>query len=130
MHTSCIHAVFLSGAAVQNASPLPVGLIGHNFLAILEMAKKNVLQPGAVVVPCAASLYVMGIHVPSPQAGSYDLSALEKYRSDLLQHLQCAVLWLLHTCCSLTCPSKFALSVMGAILPVNDHADCCSLVYA
>ena len=59
---------------------MPAGLVGHNFLALLDMAKKNVLQPGAAVVPSAASLYVMGIHVPSSQVGGYDLSALDKYR--------------------------------------------------
>ena len=65
---------------VRNLSA--AGLVGHNFLNLLEMAKKNVLQPGAAVVPCAASLYVMGIHVPPVHVGKYDLSGLDKYRSE------------------------------------------------
>ena len=59
---------------------MPAGLVGHNFLALLEMAKRNVVQPGASIIPCAASLYVMGMHVPPSQVGKYDLSALDKYR--------------------------------------------------
>lgn len=60
---------------------LHAGLVGHNFLNLLELAKKNVLQPGAAVVPCSASLYVMGVHVPPVHVGKYDLSSLDKYRS-------------------------------------------------
>lgn len=58
------------------------GLVGNDFLSLLEMAKRNVLQPGAAVVPCGASLYVMGIHVAPCHVGKYDLSSLNKYRSD------------------------------------------------
>ena len=55
--------------------------MGHNFLYLLEAAKKNVLQPGCAVVPCAASLYVMGINIETQTVGGYDLSGLNKYRS-------------------------------------------------
>ncbi len=55
--------------------------MGHNFLYLLEAAKKNVLQPGCAVVPCAASLYVMGINIETQTIGGYDLSGLNKYRS-------------------------------------------------
>jgi len=60
---------------------LAAGLMGHNFLYLLEAAKKNVLQPGCAVVPCAASLYVMGINIQTQAVGGYDLSGLNKYRS-------------------------------------------------
>lgn len=55
--------------------------MGHNFLYLLEAAKKNVLQPGCAVVPCAASLYAMGINIETQTVGEYDLSGLNKYRS-------------------------------------------------
>ncbi|KAL3131069.1 hypothetical protein ABBQ38_000384 [Trebouxia sp. C0009 RCD-2024] len=70
------------GANVAVADIFDAGLVGHNFLNLLELAKKNVLQPGAAVVPCAASLYVMGVHVPPVHVGKYDLSSLDKYRWD------------------------------------------------
>lgn len=60
--------------------------MGHNFLYLLEAAKKNVLQPGCAVVPCAASLYVMGINIETQTVGGYDLSGLNKYRS-VNQHM-------------------------------------------
>lgn len=56
------------------------GLVGNNFLYLLEMAKKNVLQPGASIVPCAASLYVMGINLQTLEVAGHDLSDLNKYR--------------------------------------------------
>jgi len=59
---------------------LVAGLLGNNLLYLLEMAKKNVLQLGCAVVPCAASLYVMGINIETQHVGGYDLSGLNKYR--------------------------------------------------
>lgn len=56
------------------------GLVGNNFLYLLEMAKKNVLQTGASVVPCAASLYVMGINLQTGEVAGHDLSGFNKYR--------------------------------------------------
>ena len=75
--------VYASGTEQPIAFSFLAGLVGNNFLNLLEMAKKNVLQPGAAVVPCAASLYVMGIHVPPSHMGKYDLSSLDKYRSEV-----------------------------------------------
>ena len=56
------------------------GLLGGNFLQLLETAKRNVLQPGAAVVPCGATLYVMGIDVSTQKVAGYDLSGLNRYR--------------------------------------------------
>ena len=62
--------------------------MGHNFLYLLEAAKKNILQPGCAVVPCAASLYVMGINIETQTVAGYDLSGLNKYRSANQPRLQ------------------------------------------
>lgn len=56
------------------------GLLGNGFLHLLEQAKRNVLQPDTAVVPCGATLYVMGIHVPPTAVASYDMSAMDQYR--------------------------------------------------
>lgn len=56
------------------------GLMGNNFLYLLETAKKNVLQPNCAVIPCAASLYVMGISIATRDVAGYDLSGLNMYR--------------------------------------------------
>jgi len=71
----------LQSAKIDVQAALPAGLMGHNFLYLLEAAKKNVLQPGCAVVPCAASLYVMGINIETQTVGGYNLSGLNKYRS-------------------------------------------------
>ena len=47
---------------------------------LLELAKRAVVQPGAAVVPAAASLYVMGLQLPATAACGFDLSAMDKYR--------------------------------------------------
>lgn len=47
---------------------------------LLDQAKRNVLQPGSAVVPCGATLYVMGIHVPPAATAGYDMSAMDQYR--------------------------------------------------
>lgn len=54
--------------------------MGNNFLYLLETAKKNVLQPNCAVIPCAASLYVMGISIATDDVSGYDLSGLNMYR--------------------------------------------------
>ena len=59
---------------------LPTGLLGGNFLSLLELAKRNVLQPGAAVVPCGATVYVMGLNVSTSSVAGYDLTGLDSYR--------------------------------------------------
>lgn len=56
------------------------GLLGNNWLYLLDMAKKNVLQPGATVVPAAATLYCMGIEARTGEVRGFDFSAFNKYR--------------------------------------------------
>lgn len=38
------------------------------------------MQPGAAVVPAAATLYVMGLELPASAAAGFDLSCMDKYR--------------------------------------------------
>lgn len=71
------------------------GLLGDQFLYLLELARKRVLQPGATMVPNAATLYCMGIQVLTPQPGGFSFSTLDKFRCALHLHtdfLRCAVL--------------------------------------
>ena len=56
------------------------GLLGNNWLYLLDMAKKNVLQPGATIIPAAATLYCMGIEARTWDACGFDISAFNKYR--------------------------------------------------
>ena len=44
------------------------------------MAKRNVLQAGATVIPAAATLYCMGIEVRTGQVAGFDFRAFNKYR--------------------------------------------------
>lgn len=59
-----------------------VGLVGDGWLYLLEMAKRNVVQAGAAVVPAAATLYCAGVELPPSSACGFDLTALDKYRSE------------------------------------------------
>ena len=44
------------------------------------MAKKNVLQPGATIIPAAATLYCMGIEARTGDVCGFDFSSFNKYR--------------------------------------------------
>ena len=56
------------------------GLLGNNWLYLLDMAKRNVLQPGATVIPAAATLYCMGVEARTQRVHDFDFSPLNKYR--------------------------------------------------
>lgn len=55
-------------------------MLGNNWLYLLDMAKRNVLQPGATVIPAAATLLCMGVEARTQTAHGFDFSALNKYR--------------------------------------------------
>ena len=57
-----------------------VGLLGDSFQALLELAKRNVLMPGATVVPQAATLYCAAIEVLPTAAGGFDFATFDKFR--------------------------------------------------
>lgn len=40
------------------------------------------MQPDCTVIPKGATLYCMGIEVPTPRAGGFDFSSMDKYRYD------------------------------------------------
>jgi len=56
-------------------------LLGSNWLFLLDMAKKNVLQASATVIPAAATMYCMGIEARTEQIAGFDFSTFNKYRS-------------------------------------------------
>lgn len=56
------------------------GLLGNNFLYVLEMARRNILQPGATIIPCRATMYAMGIQATTGVVNGFDFSSLNKYR--------------------------------------------------
>ena len=58
------------------------GLIGHKALYMIEVAKRNFLQPDTTVVPQAATLYCMGVEVITSKVRGFDMSAINKYRWD------------------------------------------------
>ncbi|BDA48465.1 Protein arginine N-methyltransferase 7 [Coccomyxa sp. Obi] len=76
------HEVRYLGCNLAIADLFDAGLLGNNWLYLLDMAKKNVLQPGATVVPAAATLYCMGIEARTGDVRGFDFSAFNKYRWD------------------------------------------------
>ena len=55
-------------------------LLGDNVLYILEMAKRNILQSNARVIPAAATLYCVGIEALTQPVHDFDFGSLDKYR--------------------------------------------------
>ena len=56
------------------------GLLGDRIGTLLAMASRNVLQPGATVVPAAATVYCVGIEALTSDVHGFDFSAFNKYR--------------------------------------------------
>lgn len=44
------------------------------------MAKKNVIRPGAEVVPAAATVYCIGVEVLTASAGGHNMHPINRYR--------------------------------------------------
>jgi len=74
------------------------GLLGDRIGALLGMASRNVLQPGATVVPAAATVYCIGIEALTSDVHGFDFSAFNKYRCDS----SCARTRARLSCCPLT----------------------------
>lgn len=60
--------------------PLPAGLLGDGFPHLLDLARRRVVQPGATVVPAAATVYCVGIEALTGQVAGFDLSPMNAYR--------------------------------------------------
>ena len=56
------------------------GLLGDHVAPLLAMASRNVLQPGATVVPAAATVYCMGVEALTSDVRGFDFAAFNKYR--------------------------------------------------
>ncbi len=56
------------------------GLLGDHVGQLLAMASRNVLQPGATVVPAAATVYCMGVEVLTPDVRGFDFKPFNKSR--------------------------------------------------
>jgi protein arginine N-methyltransferase 7 len=56
------------------------GVTGYSIEWMLQMARKNVVQPGATVIPAAATLYCVGIEAFTDKIDGMDMSSLDKYR--------------------------------------------------
>lgn len=56
------------------------GLLGCNWLYLLDLAKRRVLQPGAAVVPAGATLFCAGIEALTGSVSGFDFSGLNTYR--------------------------------------------------
>lgn len=59
-----------------------LGLLGDGVQYLLDTARKRVMQPGAVVVPAAATVYCMGIEAWLATTGGFDVTPLNRYRWD------------------------------------------------
>ena len=68
------------------------GLLGDRIGTLLAMASRSVLQPGATVVPAAATVYCVGIEALTSDVHGFDFSAFNKYRC-----VDAARAW--RTCC-------------------------------
>ena len=72
---------FLWECFAEKGTLLVAGLLGSNWLFLLDMAKKNVLQASATVIPAAATMYCMGVEARTERIAGFDFSSFNKYRS-------------------------------------------------
>ncbi len=80
LHIACLPHCKGALPAEGTGGVAAAGLVGDGWLHLLELAKRNVVQPGAAVVPAAATLYCAGVELPPSSAAGFDLTALDKYR--------------------------------------------------
>lgn len=74
-----ITVVYLRPCAVRLPPPT-AGLLGDGFPYLLNLARRRVVQPGAAVIPSAATVYCMGIEVLTGEVAGFNLSAMNTYR--------------------------------------------------
>ena len=56
------------------------GLFGDGHALLTELARKRVMQPGATMVPAAATVYCMGVEALTGQVSGFDMSSINTYR--------------------------------------------------
>lgn len=56
------------------------GLLGDGFPYLLDLARRRVVQPGATVVPAAATLYCMGVEVLTGEVAGFNMAPMDAYR--------------------------------------------------
>lgn len=61
-------------------TPVSTGLLGDGFPYLLDLARRRVVQPGATVVPAAATLYCMGVEVLTGDVEGFNMASMNAYR--------------------------------------------------
>lgn len=56
------------------------GLFGDGHALLTELARKRVMQPGATMVPAAATVYCMGVEALTGLVSGFDMSSINTYR--------------------------------------------------
>lgn len=70
------------GVNLVVADVFDAGLLGDQFLYMLDLARRSVVAPGASVVPAAATMYCMGIEALTGRVAGLDMSPMNTYRWD------------------------------------------------
>jgi protein arginine N-methyltransferase 7 len=76
------HEVRPLGVNIVIADMFDAGLTGDQFPYLLDLTRKKVVQPGATVVPAAATLYCMGIEALTTEVEGVKVSGMNAYRWD------------------------------------------------
>ncbi|PSC69443.1 arginine methyltransferase [Micractinium conductrix] len=70
------------GVNVVIADVFDAGLIGDGFPYLLDLTRRKVVQPGATVIPAAATLYCMGVEALTGRVAGLDMTPMNTYRWD------------------------------------------------
>jgi type III protein arginine methyltransferase len=76
------HEVRPLGVNIVIADMFDAGLTGDQFPYLLDLTRKKVVQPGATVVPAAATMYCMGIEALTTEVEGVKVSSFNAYRWD------------------------------------------------
>eukprot|EP00887_Chlorella_sp_A99_P001822 scaffold19.g1822.t1 len=68
------------GVNIVVADMFDAGLLGDSFAYLLELARKQVVQPGATVVPAAATVYCCGVELLTGHVAGFNFSEMNKHR--------------------------------------------------
>lgn len=70
------------GVNLVVADVFDAGLLGDQFPYILDLTKRKVVQPGATVIPAAATVFCMGVEIFREEAEGVLVKSSNKYRWD------------------------------------------------